>query len=218
MIDRASGSRKLVQRVLRVRGEVPLPRQRKSEDVLYVAQGSAWLLLGEDGGDPLWPGTAILIPPGQEYRFARTSAEELVLLSVLAPPPGTRSATLPLPHDGPSLVREEDQSSVPAGDDRSFKILIDPDQGARHVTQFVGFIEKGRAPFHSHPHEEAIYVLAGSGLAHIRDRSEPIRPGSSIFLPPDAPHCLENEGSTPLKVLGVFSPPGSPADRTRPQA
>ena len=30
-------------------------------------------------------------------------------------------------------------------------------------------------------------------------------------LPPLQPHCLENTGAEPLRVLGVFHPAGSPA-------
>jgi len=109
---------------------------------------------------------------------------------------------------------EEDHSVGPAGADRSFKLLIGPRHGARHVTQFVGTIHGGWAPLHSHAYEEAIYVLAGAGVAHLDRRSHPIRPGSSIFLPPGTPHRLEQQGMEELKVLGVFSPPGSPADMT----
>src|SRR5437899_5388423 len=42
LIDRSAGARTLVQRVLRIRGEVPVEPQRKSENVLYVVEGSAW--------------------------------------------------------------------------------------------------------------------------------------------------------------------------------
>ena len=224
LIDRSAGSRMLVQQVLRIRGEVPVTPQRKSENVLYVVQGSAWFLTGgagEDGGsdeargDPLWPGTAALVPPGSECRVARTSAEDLVVVSVLSPPPGIRpSVRDPRPYEGVSLVREEDQSATAVGDRRSFRVLIDPLSGAHNVTQFVGLIERSRAPFHAHVHEETIYVLDGNGVAHLEDRAEPIRPGTSIFLPPGTPHCLENRDEEALKVLGVFSPPGSPAHMT----
>ena len=219
LIDRSAGARSLVQRVLRIRGEVPVEPQRKSENVLYVVEGSAWFLMGEGAGDPLWPGTAALVPPGSECRLARTSADDLVVVSVLSPQPGARSPTRdPRGYDGPSLVREEDQLAIAVGDDRSFRLLIDPQHGARHVTQFVGFIQRGRAPFHVHAHEEAIYVLQGTGIAHIEDRSHPIGPGTSIFLPPETRHCLENQSEEDLKVLGVFSPPGSPADKSETHA
>jgi len=218
LIDRSAGSRALVQRVLRIRGEVPLESERRSENVLYIVQGSAWLVTGETGGTPLWPGTAVLLPPGTECRLARTSSEDLVLLSVLSPPPGSR---MPVPdrrpYEGVTIVREEEQLAIPAGDDRSFRVLIDPEQGARRVTQFVGSIERGRAPVHAHGHEETIYVLAGAGVASFDDEDHPLRSGSSIFLPAGVPHRLENRAEEPLKVLGVFSPPGSPADRARPQ-
>ena len=38
-----------------------------------------------------------------------------------------------------------------------------------------------------------------------------IGPGTSIYLPPLQPHCLENTGAESLQVLGVFHPAGSPA-------
>ena len=67
---------------------------------------------------------------------------------------------------------------------------------------------------HTHTYEEAIYVLEGEGVVHIDGDHVPISKGSSIFLPPETRHCLENQGEEDLKVLGVFSPPGSPADKT----
>jgi mannose-6-phosphate isomerase-like protein (cupin superfamily) len=56
--------------------------------------------------------------------------------------------------------------------------------------------------------------VSGEGVIHIEGLPEqPIRPGTSIFLPPGTPHCLENRSDGVLKLLGVFSPPGSPANR-----
>jgi oxalate decarboxylase/phosphoglucose isomerase-like protein (cupin superfamily) len=46
---------------------------------------------------------------------------------------------------------------------------------------------------------------------HLADTTAEIGPGTSIYLPPYQPHCLENTGSAPLEVLGVFYPAGSPA-------
>jgi mannose-6-phosphate isomerase-like protein (cupin superfamily) len=54
-------------------------------------------------------------------------------------------------------------------------------------------------------------VLAGEGVVHLRAGDTPIGPGTSIYLPPYQPHCLENTGPDPLRVLGVFHPAGSPA-------
>jgi mannose-6-phosphate isomerase-like protein (cupin superfamily) len=75
--------------------------------------------------------------------------------------------------------------------------------------------EVGRWPdrLHVHSYEEAICILDGSGIIHIDDWREPIRAGSSVFLPPGTPHCLENASPRTLRLLGVFSPPGSPAGK-----
>ena len=215
LIDPAAGSRRLLQRVVRIRGHVEFPALAHSEEVLYVVEGSAWLSAREEeGGNPLWPGTAVLIPPGRGYALAGTGPEAVTLVSVVAPPPDSAAGQTDGMTRGLGMAHEDQAKAEPAGHDRSFKVLIDTKHGARHVTQFVGFIERGRAPFHTHTYEEAIYVLEGEGTVHVEDRSDPLRPGSSVFLPPGAPHCLESLGLGPLKVLGVFSPPGSPAQRS----
>ena len=54
-------------------------------------------------------------------------------------------------------------------------------------------------------------ALAGQGVVHLDCTDTPIGPGTSVYLPPLAPHCLENAGPEPLRVLGVFHPAGSPA-------
>ncbi|HTQ91670.1 MAG TPA: cupin domain-containing protein [Streptosporangiaceae bacterium] len=56
-----------------------------------------------------------------------------------------------------------------------------------------------------------VRVLAGQGLVHLDGGGTPIGPGTSVYLPPLQPHCLENTGTEPLLVLGVFHPAGSPA-------
>jgi mannose-6-phosphate isomerase-like protein (cupin superfamily) len=56
-----------------------------------------------------------------------------------------------------------------------------------------------------------VHVLAGRGVAHLAGGDIEIGPGTSIYLPPCQPHCLENTGQDLLEVLGVFHPAGSPA-------
>jgi mannose-6-phosphate isomerase-like protein (cupin superfamily) len=72
-------------------------------------------------------------------------------------------------------------------------------------------IPPGRAPAHQHTYDEVVHVLAGQGVVHLDGADTPIGAGTSIYLPPLAPHCLENTGRDPLRVLGVFHPAGSPA-------
>lgn len=86
------------------------------------------------------------------------------------------------------------------------------DVGCQTVTQFVGWIPRSRAPFHRHTYEEAIYILEGRGILHLRGQSAAAEfgPGTSIYLPVGVVHCLENPGPAAIRVLGVFHPSGSP--------
>jgi mannose-6-phosphate isomerase-like protein (cupin superfamily) len=92
--------------------------------------------------------------------------------------------------------------------DREFRVLLSE---GLPITQFAGLIPPGRAPEHQHAYDEVVHVLAGRGVVHLDGEQAEIGPGTSIYLPPRTPHCLENTGSEPLRVLGVFYPAGSPA-------
>jgi len=92
--------------------------------------------------------------------------------------------------------------------DREFRVLL---SAGLTVTQFAGLIPPGRAPAHHHTYDEVVHVLAGQGVVHLSGTSAEIGPGTSVYLPPYQPHCLENAGPGPLEVLGVFYPAGSPA-------
>lgn len=214
LVGRDSGSEQLRQRVLHLAAgaSVELGHPR-ADDALYVARGVGRVDVGAGGPSvPLEPGTALLVPPGVPAAATNEGDEDLVLVSVLSPPPFDGVSTTAARDGRIATVREDERTSLPAGEDRAFRLLIGPEQGARNVTQFVGFIERSKAPPHTHTYEEAIYIVEGEGVVHVgEDRHVPIRLGSSIFLPPGIAHCLENVGTATLKLLGVFSPPGSPA-------
>lgn len=226
-IDRDSvGAPRLVQRVLEIEaGATHHERHDVSEDVLYVAAGTGDLTY--DSLDiPLRPGTGAMIPAGTSA--AIRADERLEIISVLSPPPGLPD-NAPASADVAESVRpslhESEEEVIAAGDDESrdlmdryFKLMVDPRHGAHYVTQFIGFIERSKAPPHVHTYDEVVYVLGGAGVVHIGDGSHPIEAGDSIYLPPGAVHCLENAGDDPLAVLGVFCPAGSPKARQREPA
>ena len=62
-------------------------------------------------------------------------------------------------------------------------------------------------PRHTHPVEEVICVLEGSGRATLGDGAVEIGPGVSLIVPPGLTHGFANDGSVPLRVLIIF--PGS---------
>jgi quercetin dioxygenase-like cupin family protein len=211
LIGPETGSRHLLQRVF----TVPIEASCRigtiwADEVIYVAEGVGTLMYGTDREQFLEPRVAFRVPHHCPATAATTADVDMVLVSVVPPRPPGVGCQLP-GWDGPiELIREDEREDLPAGDDRQFKLMAATDD----LMQFVGFIGRSKAPPHVHMYEEAIYVLEGEGLVHIGNLdAKPIRGGTSIFLPPGTPHCLENRSDRTLKLLGVFSPPGSPAAR-----
>jgi len=165
----------------------------------YVITGSGSLDTERAGPAALAPGTAVWLEPGTGYDCHADGELAVLAVTVRA---GSECA-------GPTrpMVRLEDCEPERTGD-REFRVLLS--EGLT-ITQFAGLIPPGRAPAHHHTYDEVVHVLAGQGVVHLGDTDTPIGPGTSIYLPPLQPHCLENTGAEPLRVLGVFHPAGSPA-------
>jgi mannose-6-phosphate isomerase-like protein (cupin superfamily) len=205
-IDSSAGSHRLEQRTVRLGdGRVERRAPEGRHELLYVVSGSGLLHAG-GGEHALEPETGAFLVAGEEYEIESSGSAELVLVSVTTPAEdnGARSAV---------TVRYEERPPLGAGKDREFRYLVNEDLGCRDVTQFVGTIPPGRAPMHSHEYDEVVYVLEGEGMLHIGGTTTPIRAGSCIHLPPRELHCLENAGTAPMRVLGVFHPSGDPASR-----
>jgi mannose-6-phosphate isomerase-like protein (cupin superfamily) len=207
-LDASVGCRNVTQRVLRFAAGRSMPRRTACEEVWFVAAGHGTLLL--DGREhALEPEVGVLLEPGTSWVLDNPGEGELVVVAVQVP--GARE---PLAGAAaPPVLRLAEQPAMTTGD-REFRILVDPEIGCQGVTQFVGWIPPGRAPTHHHPYEEVVYVLEGQGLLHLEESTRPIGPGSCLHLPPPVEHCLENTGTVPLRVLGVFHPAGSPASKT----
>ncbi len=168
--------------------------------------GEAWYVAAGTGNlsapvaYSLNAGCAVWLPGGAAYSV---SGDELriVAVTVLAGPGANAE---------PHVARFEDCTPEWTGD-RQFRVLL---SARLTITQFVGVIPPGRAPTHQHTYDEVVHVLSGSGVVHLPPGDRPIAPGSSIYLPPGTPHCLENTGTGDLRVLGIFHPAGNPAAKT----
>ena len=217
LVDGRVGSRNVLLRVFRFGpGRTPELSNPSSEDVMYVVEGQGEARVAGAGFD-LSPGTGLFVPVDVTYEISNPGPHDLVLVSVLSPPPGADPPEGVEEEDfaagAAAVVHEDDEPVIPAGPDRMFKLLVDPRVGCRSATQFVGWIEQSGAPRHRHTYEEAIYVLGGRGVAHIDGRGEELTPGTAVFLQPGVAHSLECTSRDPLRILGVFSPAGSPASR-----
>jgi quercetin dioxygenase-like cupin family protein len=83
-------------------------------------------------------------------------------------------------------------------------------------------------PFQLHRHEatEIYYVLEGSGVVNIDGVEQPLRAGSSVFIPGNTLHGARNVGDDPLRLVYVFAAdsfsdieyvfPGTAADGSAP--
>ena len=202
-----------------------------AEEVLYVLEGNGEVRV-EAAAHLLGPGQAVFIPDGAEHSYVNTGAEPLIVVGAMAPPieiddihpamprldlSGLSSASVNEQGVAPTMMDERQVTPTLMGE-RSFRVLVSPDVGCRQMTQFTGVIPTGRAALHAHPHEEAVYILAGTGRLWIEDQPVgELRSGSVVFFPIGVRHTLENTGREDLKVLGAFSPAGSPEAKLSPR-
>jgi mannose-6-phosphate isomerase-like protein (cupin superfamily) len=183
-------------------------------ELWFVIGGSGRLDLGGAPGPALIPDRGLWIPAGAAYQVECGQADELrldtVALPAASPPvegdarPTAVGAAVPLSRDLPDCPAEKTG-------DRTFRVLFGPGRGCATATQFVGEIPPGRALDHSHPYDEVVLVLQGSGVAHLGGADRKLSAGTCLHLPPGQPHCLENTGPQLMRVLGVFHPADSPA-------
>jgi mannose-6-phosphate isomerase-like protein (cupin superfamily) len=209
--DAANGCERLEQRLIRFGpGRSAERRLAGRQEVLYVIDGRGRLYV--DGAmHELEPEMGVYLVPGETYAVENTGIDDLHVLSVVAPEDRAEAAG-----ERKVTVRFEDQPELEASIERSFRYLVNEDTGCFDITQFMGIVQPSKAPFHSHAYDEVGYVVAGEGIAHVGGNSYPLQAGSCFHLPPDEVHCIENTGSGPMHILGVFHPSGSPANRTYP--
>ena len=202
-----------------------------AEEVLYVLEGTGEVRV-EGAKHLVSAGRAVFVPDGAEHGYVNTGQAPLVMVGTMAPPidpadirpaipridlTGIRSSGIDEAAVKPTMMEEHRVTPTLMGE-RSFRVLVSPAVGCRQMTQFTGIIPTGRAPLHAHPHEEAVYILAGSGRLWIEEAPVgELRPGSVVFFPIGIRHTLENTGREDLKVLGAFSPAGSPEAKLPPQ-
>lgn len=210
IFDGSTGSEALEQRVLRF-----TPGRSKSrgagdlEEALFVLEGEGTLVL--DGAPhPLEPDTAAYVAPGERYEIDNPGPTALTLVSVLAP-----CASAAVDQRGVT-VRLAEQESRDATSDREFRILLEPSNGLTGGTLFVGYIPTKRAPEHYHHYDEVIYVLDGEGVLHVGDDHTRVARSSCIHLRPRLRHCLENTGTSQMRVVALFRPAGDPSEAYLP--
>jgi quercetin dioxygenase-like cupin family protein len=183
-------------------------------ELWFVIDGTGRLEVEGHPGLSLHRDRGVWLPPGAPYRLDGDEQAELrfdaVSLPAAAGEPG-RLASRTGADPGPPLARDLRDCAVETTGDRRFRVLFGPGRGCAVATQFAGEIPPGRAPDHSHPYDELVLVLEGTGVLHLGDADHALSAGTCAHLPPGQVHCLENTGTTTMRVLGVFHPADSPS-------
>lgn len=189
---------------------------RARGELWFVIEGEGRLEAGDGGpGLRLRADQGVFMPPGLEYSVHADGPAGMRMDMVTLPAAPATGSGGQRDHgaedQGGPAVRDLGDCEVETTGDRRFRVLFGPGRGCDIATQFVGEIPPGRAPDHSHPYDELVLILEGTGAAHIGGATHPVSQGTCLHLPPGLSHCLENTGSTTMRVLGVFHPADSPA-------
>lgn len=96
----------------------------------------------------------------------------------------------------------------PAGGPLTFKARGADTNGA--LTLFENVIAPGDGPpLHAHAAEdESWYVLEGELRFKLGDELHRAPQGTFVFVPRRAPHCFQNVGSGPARIVVFFTPAG----------
>ena len=95
-------------------------------------------------------------------------------------------------HDGEGVLHVEKRMLVGPGDGA-------PTFSMRRFTVGAG----GCTPYHTHPWEHEVYVLAGRGEVRFADASRSVAPGDFVFVPPNDEHQFVNTGEEAFEFLCI---------------
>ena len=85
--------------------------------------------------------------------------------------------------------------------------LLDLEEGTGHFDfRAVRIGPGGISADHSHPHEQANYILSGQGRVELGDTSHDIGPDDFVYVPPGVRHVFVNTGDHDLVVLAARGP------------
>lgn len=109
-------------------------------------------------------------------------------------------------------------SDIPAyitKDGSEIRELIHPDHhDSQHQSLAEAVVPPGkRTLLHRHLRTEEIYhVTTGQGRMTLGEEVFDVEPGDSILIPPGTAHCIEAQGTEPLRILCCCSPAYSHED------
>jgi mannose-6-phosphate isomerase-like protein (cupin superfamily) len=93
----------------------------------------------------------------------------------------------------------------------SVTIMVDPENsGPTDLCVLTQSLDPGSAvPVHRHEKaEQVLFIVSGGGQISLADRRVEARAGATVHIPKGVAHGIVNDGSEPLTILEITSPPG----------
>lgn len=107
------------------------------------------------------------------------------------------------------IARWDEVEGKPVGDQGAkgvtIRVLMGENVGAPNFTMRRFEVAPGGCtPYHAHPWEHEVYVLAGKGTVRRKDGAAEVGPGSFVYVAPDEEHAFANAGDGPFSFLCVI--------------
>jgi mannose-6-phosphate isomerase-like protein (cupin superfamily) len=95
-------------------------------------------------------------------------------------------------------------------------MYVDRAMGSVHMGTGICFLDpNGAIQLHLHSFEESFYILEGTVLAQMGDKTYTLGPGNFGLIPTGVPHAWRNSGSAPVRWLEMQAPQPREADYGR---
>ena len=96
-----------------------------------------------------------------------------------------------------------------AGDNCLLREVLHPDQESLALRYSLAHavVKPGDTTWsHKLTTSEVYYIIAGEGIMHIDGEDAPVRPGSTVYIPPMARQNITNCGKTDLTFICIVDP------------
>jgi mannose-6-phosphate isomerase-like protein (cupin superfamily) len=108
------------------------------------------------------------------------------------------------------FIRElHDCEEFVAGDNCMLREILHPDKEnlALRYSLAHAIVKPGDTTWkHRLKTSEVYYIIEGQGTMHINNESQPVKPGSTVYIPPLAVQSITNSGKTDLKFICIVDP------------
>ncbi|HJN87744.1 MAG TPA: cupin domain-containing protein [Dehalococcoidia bacterium] len=83
--------------------------------------------------------------------------------------------------------------------------IVDSEIGAESLSVADLTVDSGSTiPNHTHPTEEAMYILDGELVAILGDNEVPVSPGQTVLAPPGVRHGFVNRSGGSARLIAIF--------------